>query len=60
MVYNPVIIFSPLQGDGMVGKITRRLTGGKIQYPKYYTNSRQETKKIQQLSRKKTPQFDEN
>lgn len=29
MVYNPVIIFLPLQGDGMVGKITRRLTGGK-------------------------------
>lgn len=50
MVYNPVIIFLPLQGDGMVGKITRRLKGGKIQY-----NSQQETKQKSNNYREKKP-----
>lgn len=60
MVYNPVIIFLPLQGDGMVGKITRRLTGGKNTVSLILTVGKKQKKKIQQLSRKKTPQFDEN
>lgn len=53
MVYNPVIIFLPLQGDGMVGKITRRLKGGK--YSILNTNSRQETKKNPTTIAKKNP-----
>lgn len=54
MVYNPVIIFLPLQGDGMVGKITRRLTGGKNTVSLILTVGKKQ-KKIQQLSRKKKP-----
>lgn len=54
MVYNPVIIFLTLQGDGMVGKITRRLTGGKNTVSLILTVGKKQ-KKIQQLSRKKKP-----
>lgn len=53
MVYNPVIISLPLQGDGMVGEITRRLTGGKILY--LTTNCRQETKKKNNREKKTRP-----
>lgn len=59
MVYNPVIIFLPLQGDGMAAK-----SPDVWQVEKYSilnTNSRQETKKKSNNYREKKPlRFDEN
>lgn len=55
MVYNPVIIFLPLQGDGMVGKITRRLTGGKNTVSLILTVGKKQKKKSNNYREKKTP-----
>lgn len=59
MVYNPVIIFLPLQGDGMVGKITRRLTGGKNTVSLILTVGKKQKKNPTTIA-KKTLRFDEN
>lgn len=59
MVYNPVIIFLPLQGDGMVGKITRRLTGGKNTVSLILTVGKKQKKNPTTIAKKK-PRFDEN
>lgn len=59
MVYNPVIIFLQLQGDGMVGKITRRLTGGKNTVSLILTVGKKQKKNPTTIAKKK-PQFDEN
>lgn len=59
MVYNPVIIFLPLQGDGMVGKITRRLTGGKNTVSLILTVGKKQKKNPTTIA-KKNPWFDEN
>lgn len=60
MVYNPVIIFLPLQGDGMVGKITRRLTGGKNTVSLILTVGKKQKKNPTTIAKKKTLRFDEN
>lgn len=54
MVYNPVIIFLPLQGDGMVGKITRRLTGGKNTVSLILTVGKKQKKNPTTIAKKKT------
>lgn len=53
MVYNPVIIFLPLQGDGMVGKITRRLTGGKNTVSYILTVGKKQKKNPTTIAKKK-------
>lgn len=55
MVYNPVIIFLQLQGDGMVGKITRRLTGGKNTVSLILTVGKKQKKKSNNYREKKPP-----
>lgn len=60
MVYNPVIIFLPLQGDGMVGKITRRLTGGKNTVSLILTVGKKQKKNPTTIAKKKPLRFDEN
>lgn len=55
MVYNPVIIFLPLQGDGMVGKITRRLTGGKNTVSYILTVGKKQKKNPTTIAKKNPP-----
>lgn len=55
MVYNPVIIFLPLQGDGMVGKITRRLTGGKNTVSLILTVGKKQKKNPTTIAKKTPP-----